>query len=154
MDLVFGKILHFGKNLEACWMKHWRLERIYLEPLDRCRMVEVCCGWSVMTSERVLFPKTKHRIGVAIGDQILDLSVIKSLFRGPVISRHQDVFDQVSSITASSQGRGATGMTQVCCVTVIHLTSIKLTYEQNVLKVPKIKVARNTESYSKYFKYY
>ncbi|XP_070822041.1 fumarylacetoacetase [Chaetodon trifascialis] len=36
----------------------------------------------------------KHRIGVAIGDQILDLSVIKSLFRGPVISRHQDVFDQ------------------------------------------------------------
>ncbi|XP_041796685.1 fumarylacetoacetase [Chelmon rostratus] len=37
---------------------------------------------------------TKHRIGVAIGDQILDLSVIKSLFRGPVISSHQDVFDQ------------------------------------------------------------
>ncbi|XP_030270763.1 fumarylacetoacetase [Sparus aurata] len=37
---------------------------------------------------------TRHRIGVAIGDQILDLSVIKSLFRGPVISRHQDVFDQ------------------------------------------------------------
>ncbi|XP_076593021.1 fumarylacetoacetase [Chaetodon auriga] len=36
----------------------------------------------------------KHRIGVAIGDQILDLSVIKSLFQGPVISRHQDVFDQ------------------------------------------------------------
>lgn len=36
----------------------------------------------------------KHRIGVAIGDQILDLSVIKSLFRGPVISRHQDVFDK------------------------------------------------------------
>ncbi|XP_037614790.1 fumarylacetoacetase [Sebastes umbrosus] len=37
---------------------------------------------------------TKRRIGVAIGDQILDLSVIKSLFRGPVISKHQDVFDQ------------------------------------------------------------
>ncbi|XP_047436868.1 fumarylacetoacetase [Mugil cephalus] len=36
----------------------------------------------------------KHRIGVAIGDQILDLSVIKSLFRGPVCSKHQDVFDQ------------------------------------------------------------
>ncbi|XP_027137670.1 fumarylacetoacetase [Larimichthys crocea] len=36
----------------------------------------------------------KHRIGVAIGDQILDLSVIKSLFRGPAISKHQDVFDQ------------------------------------------------------------
>uniref|UniRef100_A0A4W5PGQ6 Fumarylacetoacetase n=1 Tax=Hucho hucho TaxID=62062 RepID=A0A4W5PGQ6_9TELE len=38
---------------------------------------------------------SRHRIGVAIGDQILDLSVIKSLFRGPVLSNHQDVFDQV-----------------------------------------------------------
>lgn len=36
----------------------------------------------------------RHRIGVAIGDQILDLSVIKSLFRGPVLSNQQDVFDQ------------------------------------------------------------
>uniref|UniRef100_A0A3P9AQE4 Fumarylacetoacetase n=1 Tax=Esox lucius TaxID=8010 RepID=A0A3P9AQE4_ESOLU len=37
---------------------------------------------------------SRKRIGVAIGDQILDLSVIKSLFRGPVLSDHQDVFDQ------------------------------------------------------------
>nr|XP_020444154.1 fumarylacetoacetase [Monopterus albus] len=36
----------------------------------------------------------KHRIGVAIGDQILDLSVIKFLFQGPVISKHHNVFDQ------------------------------------------------------------
>uniref|UniRef100_A0AAX7TZ83 Fumarylacetoacetase n=1 Tax=Astatotilapia calliptera TaxID=8154 RepID=A0AAX7TZ83_ASTCA len=36
----------------------------------------------------------RHRIGVAIGDQILDLSAVKSLFRGPVLSKHQDVFDQ------------------------------------------------------------
>lgn len=42
------------------------------------------------------FPQQpRHRIGVAIGDQILDLSVIKSLFVGPVMSKHQDVFDQV-----------------------------------------------------------
>ncbi|KAG5849047.1 hypothetical protein ANANG_G00105910 [Anguilla anguilla] len=38
----------------------------------------------------------RHRIGVAIGDQILDLSVVKSLFSGPVLSRHQDVFDQAT----------------------------------------------------------
>ncbi|XP_053278107.1 fumarylacetoacetase [Pleuronectes platessa] len=38
--------------------------------------------------------KLKHRIGVAIGDQILDLSVIKSLFQGPVLSKHQDVFEE------------------------------------------------------------
>lgn len=43
-----------------------------------------------------LFSQPKHRIGVAIGEQILDLSVIKSLFQGPVISKHQYVFDQVS----------------------------------------------------------
>lgn len=36
----------------------------------------------------------RHRIGVAIGDQILDLGVIKPLFSGPVLSKHQDVFDQ------------------------------------------------------------
>ncbi|KAM6950850.1 fumarylacetoacetase [Lycodopsis pacificus] len=36
----------------------------------------------------------KRRVGVAIGDQILDLSVIMSLFRGPVISKHRDVFEQ------------------------------------------------------------
>ncbi|XP_061526549.1 fumarylacetoacetase [Phycodurus eques] len=36
----------------------------------------------------------KRHIGVAIGDQILDLSVILSLFQGPVMSKHQDVFQQ------------------------------------------------------------
>ncbi|XP_014832460.1 PREDICTED: fumarylacetoacetase-like [Poecilia mexicana] len=36
----------------------------------------------------------RHRIGVAIGDQILDLGVISSLFIGPVMSKHRDVFDQ------------------------------------------------------------
>uniref|UniRef100_A0A087X3Z3 Fumarylacetoacetase n=1 Tax=Poecilia formosa TaxID=48698 RepID=A0A087X3Z3_POEFO len=36
----------------------------------------------------------RHRIGVAIGDQILDLGVISSLFIGPVMSKHHDVFDQ------------------------------------------------------------
>ncbi|KAM9860976.1 fumarylacetoacetase [Aulostomus maculatus] len=36
----------------------------------------------------------KHRIGVAIGDQILDLSVIFFLFQGPVMSKYQDAFKQ------------------------------------------------------------
>ncbi|XP_072516577.1 fumarylacetoacetase [Salminus brasiliensis] len=36
----------------------------------------------------------RHRIGVAIGDQILDLSVVKHLFNGPVLGKHQDVFEQ------------------------------------------------------------
>ncbi|XP_067257148.1 fumarylacetoacetase-like isoform X2 [Chanodichthys erythropterus] len=36
----------------------------------------------------------RHRIGVAIGDQILDLSVIKHLFSGPALGPHKDVFEQ------------------------------------------------------------
>ncbi|XDV18646.1 hypothetical protein PO909_024294 [Leuciscus waleckii] len=36
----------------------------------------------------------RRRIGVAIGDQILDLSVIKDLFNGPALGPHQDVFEQ------------------------------------------------------------
>ena len=31
----------------------------------------------------------KHRIGVAIGDTILDLSKIKHLFKGPYMASHQ-----------------------------------------------------------------
>ncbi|EMP29179.1 Fumarylacetoacetase [Chelonia mydas] len=38
--------------------------------------------------------KPRHRIGVAIGDQVLELSAIKHLFSGPALSKHQDVFDQ------------------------------------------------------------
>uniref|UniRef100_A0A8C1WNZ4 Fumarylacetoacetase n=1 Tax=Cyprinus carpio TaxID=7962 RepID=A0A8C1WNZ4_CYPCA len=38
--------------------------------------------------------KSRHRIGIAIGDQILDLSVIKHLFNGPALGPHQDVFEQ------------------------------------------------------------
>ncbi|XP_066492129.1 fumarylacetoacetase [Tiliqua scincoides] len=36
----------------------------------------------------------KHRIGVAIGDQVLDLSAVKHLFDGPILSKHHHVFDQ------------------------------------------------------------
>lgn len=38
----------------------------------------------------------RRRIGVAIGDQIVDLSAIKHLFTGPELSQHQHVFDQVA----------------------------------------------------------
>nr|XP_034987389.1 fumarylacetoacetase [Zootoca vivipara] len=36
----------------------------------------------------------RPRIGVAIGDQVLDLSAIKHLFDGPILSKHHHVFDQ------------------------------------------------------------
>lgn len=36
----------------------------------------------------------RHRIGVAFGNQIVDLSRIKHLFTGPILSSKQDVFDK------------------------------------------------------------
>ena len=37
----------------------------------------------------------KPRIGVAIGDEILDLSAVKHLFDGPVLRSQQHVFEEV-----------------------------------------------------------
>ncbi|KAH7696262.1 fumarylacetoacetase-like, partial [Aphelenchoides avenae] len=36
----------------------------------------------------------RRRIGVAIGEKILDLSVIAHLFTGPQLKSHQDVFQK------------------------------------------------------------
>uniref|UniRef100_A0A8C8YTZ7 Fumarylacetoacetase n=1 Tax=Prolemur simus TaxID=1328070 RepID=A0A8C8YTZ7_PROSS len=49
----------------------------------------------------------RPRIGVAIGDQILDLSVIKHLFTGPVLCEHQDVFDQPALNSFMGLGQAA-----------------------------------------------
>ncbi|KAG8574843.1 hypothetical protein GDO81_009361 [Engystomops pustulosus] len=49
----------------------------------------------------------RHRIGVAIGDQILDLSVIKDLFNGPYLSAQQDVFYQSTLNSFMSLGCNA-----------------------------------------------
>lgn len=38
-----------------------------------------------------------RRIGVAIGDQILDLSAIAHLFDGPNLKAHQNVFKEVGT---------------------------------------------------------
>ncbi|XP_006033508.1 fumarylacetoacetase isoform X2 [Alligator sinensis] len=51
--------------------------------------------------------KPRHRIGVAIGDQILDLSAVKHLFTGPVLSKHHNVFDQPTLNDFMGLGREA-----------------------------------------------
>merc|ERR1712037_121313 len=38
----------------------------------------------------------QHRVGVAIGDQILDLSKISNLFSGPLLKTHQHVFRETT----------------------------------------------------------
>ncbi|XP_067411805.1 fumarylacetoacetase isoform X3 [Emydura macquarii macquarii] len=49
----------------------------------------------------------RHRIGVAIGDQVLDLSAVKHLFSGPALSKHQNVFDQPALNDFMGLGREA-----------------------------------------------
>ena len=39
----------------------------------------------------------RHRIGVAIGDYILDLTQVKEFFNGPILSSCQNVFDEVGT---------------------------------------------------------
>lgn len=52
----------------------------------RCRAAKCLPEWVCWISQ------PKHHIGVAIGDQVLDLSVIAPLFfTGPVLSKHQEV---------------------------------------------------------------
>ena len=55
---------------------------------DACHSLTLIHIWLVF--------QPKHRIGVAIGDQILDLSVVKALFDGPALSKQQHVFDEVA----------------------------------------------------------
>lgn len=46
-----------------------------------------------------------HRIGVAIGDQVLDLSVISHLFDGPLLKNKQQVFKETTLNAFMSLGR-------------------------------------------------
>lgn len=48
-----------------------------------------------------------HRIGVAIGNQVLDLSVIRHLFTGPVLQSQQDVFAEATLNSFMGLGRAA-----------------------------------------------
>ncbi|XP_053386838.1 fumarylacetoacetase-like [Mercenaria mercenaria] len=50
---------------------------------------------------------SRPRIGVAIGDQILDLSVVKTLFEGPVLASQQNVFEETSLNAFMGLGRPA-----------------------------------------------
>uniref|UniRef100_A0A0K0FMY5 Fumarylacetoacetase n=1 Tax=Strongyloides venezuelensis TaxID=75913 RepID=A0A0K0FMY5_STRVS len=49
----------------------------------------------------------KKRIGVAIGEEILDLSVVKHLFNGPILSSKQDVFSSETLNAFMALGRPA-----------------------------------------------
>ncbi|XP_052812952.1 fumarylacetoacetase-like [Mya arenaria] len=49
----------------------------------------------------------QQRIGVAIGDQILDLGVVKSLFEGPVLRNQQNVFAESTLNAFMGLGRAA-----------------------------------------------
>jgi len=49
----------------------------------------------------------RPRAGVAIGDQVLDLGVIKGLFQGPIITKNLHVFDEASLNGLMGLGKSA-----------------------------------------------
>lgn len=49
----------------------------------------------------------RKRIGVAIGDYVLDLSLVKDLFTGPIMSHHQNVLNESTLNDFMSLGRPA-----------------------------------------------
>merc|ERR1712222_129413 len=51
----------------------------------------------------------QHRIGVAIGDQILDLSKISNLFSGPLLKTQQHVFRETTLTTLFLEGDQSCG---------------------------------------------
>ena len=55
--------------------------------------------------EKFWYTQPQKRIGVAIGDQILDVFAIAHLFTGPLLSGKQDVFRQDSLNDFMSLGR-------------------------------------------------
>ena len=71
-----------------------------LASLRRGGGVSNWCNYPTVHSENSLFHmqsfQPKKRIGVAIGDEILDLSAVKHLFQGPILKEKQEIFDQVS----------------------------------------------------------
>lgn len=68
----------------------------------------------------------KPRIGVAIGDQILDLSVIKHFFTGPVLSKHQHVFDETSLNSFMGLGQAAWKEARACLQNLLSARQAQL----------------------------
>ncbi|XP_069842840.1 fumarylacetoacetase [Dendropsophus ebraccatus] len=64
----------------------------------------------------------RHRIGVAIGDQILDLSVIRHLFHGPALSGKQDVFLEPTLNSFMALGRNAWREARQCLQHLLSAT--------------------------------
>ncbi|KAM8887809.1 fumarylacetoacetase [Synchiropus picturatus] len=68
----------------------------------------------------------RRRIGVAIGDQILDLSVILSLFQGPLMSKNQGVFEQPTLNAFMALGFEAWKETRATLKTLLSATDSTL----------------------------
>lgn len=43
------------------------------------------------------FVKSHPRVGVAIGDHVLDVSAVQNLFTGPIMSKNASVFNEVTT---------------------------------------------------------
>ena len=76
--------------------------------------------------------KEQHRIGVAIGDYVLDLSQVKHLFNGPVMKDHQNVFDESTLNKFMSLGRAAWKETRECLKSILSKDNAILRDDQKL----------------------
>uniref|UniRef100_A0A804HJX2 Fumarylacetoacetase n=1 Tax=Homo sapiens TaxID=9606 RepID=A0A804HJX2_HUMAN len=86
----------------------------------------------------------RPRIGVAIGDQILDLSIIKHLFTGPVLSKHQDVFNQPTLNSFMGLGQAAWKEARVFLQNLLSVSQARLRDDTELRKCAFISQASAT----------
>ena len=65
------------------------------EEQEVCYVQAISGGFYIIIQAWIYFLQPQHRIGVAIGDSVLDLSAVKHLFSGPELSSKQHVFSEV-----------------------------------------------------------
>lgn len=71
---------------------------------------------------------------MAIGDQILDLSIIRHLFTGPILSKHQDVFVQPTLNNFMALGQGAWKEARAHLQTLLSAGHARLRDDQELRK--------------------
>ena len=68
-------------------------------------MIRIVIGNSMATYLHVIYLlQPQHRIGVAIGDRVLDLGEVRHLFDGPILSDKWDVLQKVRRLDDFIEG--------------------------------------------------
>ncbi|KAF6022229.1 FAH [Bugula neritina] len=76
--------------------------------------------------------ETRHRIGVAVGAHVLDLSKVSHLFNGPQLASHQTVFSEPTLNAFMALSRGAWKEARETIITLLNVDNPTLRDDQNL----------------------